>query len=339
MNRPRISMTEEPSLIRQLILIRTLLARRYGATVRELAHEMGVAEKTIRRDLNRFKKVGFSLVETTEERGRKTWRLVNDGRLPPLTFTFDEAVVLYLARPFLEPLAGTQLWHAAHSAMRKIRATLSESAMKYLDQFPKLFHSTSNGFGNYSMKAGIIDELTIASEERKAVHITYQSHRATEPATRDVYPYGLMRNKGSLYLVAFAPEHDKVRFYKIDRIDAIETTPIVFQRPSDFNFEDLVARSFGIFCGDDDITVVIKFLPTVARYVLESNWNASLLTREHDGSLLARFELSTTVEIKTWILSFGANAVVVEPECLRLEIARELEQMIKAYQCQPMKIL
>ena len=60
-------------------------------------------------------------------------------------------------------------------------------------------------------KAGIIDALIIAIEDRKAVHITYQSQQATETATRDVYPYGLVRHKGSLYLTAFAPEHDQIR--------------------------------------------------------------------------------------------------------------------------------
>ena len=81
----------------------------------------------------------------------------------------------------------------------------------------------------------------------------------------------------------------------------------------------------------DDVTVVVKFLPAAARYVQESTWHQSqVLTRQRDGSLLARFRLSSTVEIKSWVLSFGANAVVLEPEALRAEIAAELEQLIKA---------
>ena len=55
--------------------------------------------------------------------------------------------MIYLARPFLEPLAGTQLWEAAHSAFRKIRATLNEDAIAYLEQFPELFHYTTRGHG------------------------------------------------------------------------------------------------------------------------------------------------------------------------------------------------
>jgi predicted DNA-binding transcriptional regulator YafY len=325
-------MTDEPSLTRQLILIRTLTARRYGASVRELAHEMGVTEKTIRRDLRRFKRIGLAVLETTEDHGRKTWRLVNDGKLPPLAFTYDEAAVLYLARALLEPLAGTLFWEAANSAMRKIRATLNESAIEYLDHFQKLFHSTTNGFGNYASKTGIIDELSLAIEDRKAVHITYQSQQATEPATRDVYPYGFARHKGSLYLVAFAVEREKIRNYKVNRIEAAIATQFVFQRPADFDLPAYFAKSFGVYDGDDDVTVVVKFLPAAVRYVQESNWHSSqVLTKQRDGSVLARFQLSSTVEIKSWVFSFGASAVVIEPETLRADIARELQQLINVY--------
>ena len=70
----------------------------------------------------------------------------------------------------------------------------------------------------------------------------------------------------------------------------------------------------------------------------ESKWHHSqALTKERDGSLLARFQLSSTVEIKSWVLGFGANAVVIEPKELRLAIALELEQLIKAYQGRQLK--
>ncbi len=201
-----------------------------------------------------------------------------------------------------------------------------------------LFHTTAHGFGDYKAKADIIDTLTVAFEDRRAVLLTYQSQHATEPATRDVYPYGLARHKGSLYLVALAVEHEAIRNYKVDRIEAAEITEFVFQRPKDFDMSVHLANAFGIYTGSGEVTVVVKFLPAAARFVQESKWHHSqVLARERDGSLLARFALSTTVEIKGWILSFGGSAIVIEPEELRAEIAHELEQLIQAYQGQPLK--
>ena len=109
-------MPDESPLVRQWILLRMLSARRYGATVREMAEETGVSEKTIRRDLQTFQRVGFPLVESVRDHGRKQWHIEHSSGQPPLTFTFDEAIALYLARHLMEPLAGTVFWDAAQCA-------------------------------------------------------------------------------------------------------------------------------------------------------------------------------------------------------------------------------
>jgi hypothetical protein len=61
LKRGNATMTEVSPLIRQWILLRTLCAQHYGVTVKELASEMDVNEKTIRRDLEAFQTAGFPL--------------------------------------------------------------------------------------------------------------------------------------------------------------------------------------------------------------------------------------------------------------------------------------
>src|SRR5688572_25152641 len=103
-------MSDTPPLIRQWILLRKLSAYHHGASVQELAQELGVTEKTIRRDLNAFKDAGFQLEEQVGDRGKKTWRICTNGKHPELSFPLDEALALYMGRRFLEPLAGTFFW-------------------------------------------------------------------------------------------------------------------------------------------------------------------------------------------------------------------------------------
>ena len=135
-------MAEDPAMIRQWNLLRMLGARRLGITVREMAREMGVTEKTIRRDLDFLRRMGVPLEERTGDCGRKTWRLGEAWSRPPLQFTFEEAAALYLGRQLLESMAGTPFWSAANSAWRKIRSTLGETASDYLDRFSRMFHCT-----------------------------------------------------------------------------------------------------------------------------------------------------------------------------------------------------
>ena len=97
-------MNDDPTVIRQWRMLRMLGARRHGIVVSDMAREFGVSDRTIRRDLQKLQLVGFPIQETTGERGCKIWRLADHAVVPPLAFTYDEAIVLHLARPFLEPL-------------------------------------------------------------------------------------------------------------------------------------------------------------------------------------------------------------------------------------------
>src|ERR1017187_10279085 len=131
---------DDLQVFRQWMVLRTLAARRYGMSVRELAEDRGVVQQTIRRDFKLFISLGFKVKESKGERGRKVYSLSQQEGCPPLTFTFEEAVALSLARPFLEPLCGTELWEAADCALRKIQATLTERALAHFEKLRTVFH-------------------------------------------------------------------------------------------------------------------------------------------------------------------------------------------------------
>ncbi len=325
-------MGDQLPLVRQWILLRKLCSFHHGLTVQEMVQEFGVSEKTIRRDLTTFQDAGFPLKETVGDFGCKKWHIDPGKNEPGMNFAYDEAIALYLGRRFLEPLAGTVFWESAQTAFKKIRSTLGPDALKYIDQFDTVFHQTMVGAADYTKQAELIDELMVGIEDRKAVFITYQSLQATEPVTYDVYPYGLIYHRGALYLVGRSPQHEEIRHWKVSRIEAAEVTKIPFQRPEDFDLQQHLAKSFGVYHGEGDVKIVVRFAPAVARYVSESQWHESQkLTQQKDGGLVAEFELSDTEEIKRWIMSFGQHAVVQEPESLKTEIVQELSSLLAAY--------
>jgi proteasome accessory factor B len=248
-----------------------------------MAAEAGVNDKTIRRDLDLFRAIGVELDETTGDFGRKRWR-IKSWNQPPLCFSFDEALALYLGRQFLEPLAGTLFWDAAQRAFRKIRASLGERALDYLARLNGSFHLTTVGFSDYARKGDLIDALTMAIEESRAAHLNYQSDRATEPAFRDVYPYTFIFHKGSLYLVALDPREDRIKHYKVDRIEEVEVSQFPFRRPPDFDPAAHLAPTFGIYLEDGPLsTYKIRIAPAAARFVLESKFHQSQTVKKRNG--------------------------------------------------------
>jgi proteasome accessory factor B len=320
-------MLDQPALLRQWTMLRTLGARHQGATLKELAEEAGVSQKTVQRDLELLRQLGFPLVFETSDHNRKHWRLDPARGLIQLHFTVEEAAALYLGRQFLEPLTGTYFFEGARQAFAKIRATLGEAALRHLEKLAAAFYQKTHGWTDYARQSELIDELLRAIEDRRLTVITYQSLRATEPVSYyDVHPYALVWHKQALYLIAWSADHGA--------ISSVEVQQLQFERPADFQAADFLAGSLGIFQGDGPTEQVrVRFSPQVARVVAERVQHVSQrLTKQPDGSLLAEYELSSLEEFSSWVLSFGEHAEVLAPARLREEIVARLQASLASYQ-------
>jgi len=327
-------MADSVPLLRQWTLLQTLSARRNGVTLREMSNETAVSQKTIFRDLQLLRRVGFPVQETVGDHGRKHWKLDGAGGLPALGFTLEEAAALYLGRQFLEGLAGTLFWSGAQSAFRKIQAALGEPALRHLAKLAAAVYLKTHALTDYSGRATLIDQLMVAIEDRRLTVITYQSLRTTEPVTLyDLHPYALVHHRGALYVIGWSKDHDDIRTFKVDRISHVEVHGLQFERPADFDPARFLAHSFGIFDGHHPPqTARVRFSPAVVRILQEKTFHPSQrLHPQTDGSTVAEFALSSFEEFQSWLLSFGPHAEVLEPEGLRNAMHSALAAALTLY--------
>ena len=325
-------MNDSTQFIRQWRLLRLLADARVGYTLQQLAEEMSVSTKTVRRDLNVLGTAGFRVAEVTGDHGLKRWKV--EGFEQSFTFTITDLLSIYMGRRFLEPLAGTPFWEGQQKVFNKIRGALGLSALSYLQKLSTSLHATSVGASDYSKRSEMIDELMVAVEDHLISLIVYQSDRATEPVEQEVYPQGFVFHRGSLYLIAWSSRRGEIRTYKMDRIEDVHSTKLLAAIPQDFDLADWLEHSFGVFrSGSTELqTIRIHFARDVARYVQESRWHGSQkLMPQPDGSLIAEFSLPDTQEIKRWIMSFGPNAAVLEPMELVETIQQDLQKMLRLY--------
>jgi predicted DNA-binding transcriptional regulator YafY len=325
-------MNDSKALIRQWRLLRFLADARTGYTVKEIQQETGVSIETARRDLRDLTDAGFKVHEATGYRGVKRWRV--EGFEDGFTFSITDLLSIYMGRQFLETLAGTPFWDGQQKVFSKIRGALGPSAINYLKKLAGCLHATSVGASDYTKRGELIDLLMIAIEDRLVSLIVYQSDRSTEPVEQEVYPQGFVYHRGSLYLIAWSSRRGEIRTYKMDRIEDVHSTKLPATIPEDFDLAEWLEHSFGVFRSNSTElqTIRIHFTREVARYVQESRWHGSQqLSVQKDGSLIAEFRLTDTQEIKRWIMSFGPNAVVLEPRELVEDIQRDLAAMTAAY--------
>jgi predicted DNA-binding transcriptional regulator YafY len=193
----------------------------------------------------------------------------------------------------------------------------------------------ARGVSNYASQARLIDQLQEAIEDQLLTIIEYQSLRSTEPVTHyDVHPYGLTWHQQALYLIAWSCDHEAIRTFKVDRIVTIETRKLKFTRPADFNLQAYLKDAFGIMRSDTPAQrVVVRFAPKAARLFREKTFHPSQkVSRTSSGQLLVTFELSSFEEFRSWLLSWGPLAEVLEPITLREAMRESLRQTLQHYE-------
>ena len=82
--------------------------------------------------------------------------------------------------------------------------------------------------------------------------------------------------------------------------------------------------------------VKLHFHPEAARYVREKVWHPSqALEEQPDASLVLTIAVNHLLEVKRWVLSYGAACRVLEPPELRREVVEEIRRMATAYDTTP----
>ena len=75
--------------------------------------------------------------------------------------------------------------------------------------------------------------------------------------------------------------------------------------------------------------VVVRFTEEQAPYIWERIWHPSQKLEElEDGRVVLRLRGRRVYEIKSWVLSFGAAAEVLEPEELREAVREEMQEAL-----------
>ena len=129
-----------------------------------------------------------------------------------------------------------------------------------------------------------------------------------------------------------------MRMFVLDRIEMLNMTDERFTMPKDFNLDDFMRHSFKVM-HDELYTVKIRISPEWARWVGEKIWHESQkITNLPDGSLEMPFQVAGLDEIKRWILSFGPQAVVLEPVKLREMVRKDLSRNLAQYSKSPVSI-
>jgi predicted DNA-binding transcriptional regulator YafY len=303
-----------------------ILEARYGASVDELSEECGVTRRTVYRDLDAIRDAGYPLTTELEADGRTLYRFITGfKRLPPMTFSLEELMTLYLCRGQLGFLQGTPFQDDLDAIFGRIRSSLPPRSVAHLERIAETASPKFQGQRNYAAKKVLLKEL------RRALLYQYRLDLAYTPARRstEVYrfdPYTLLFYEGALYLGGYAHNRGALRLFLIDRIEQLTVLDERFEVPEDFSARDLTGSAFGLI-DEQQQTIKVRFGPEIGHLIRERVWHPSQkVVEENDGSLTLTLVASGEKEILSWLYSYLPDVEVLEPVDMRARFYAALEQ-------------
>jgi len=249
-------------------------------------------------------------------------------RLPYFQISEGELVSLYLAERMVHQLRGTPFEADLRRAIGKLNTMLPDGVSVRLDAMADMLSILPASQSYYDPDC--FCALTRAVVSRRRVDMLYWTASRNETTRRDFDPYELALIDDGWYAVGYCHYRLSIRMFAIQRVKSVRETGETFDRPAAFRLAEYLEGSFRAIRGDGDHAVVLQFSPELARRVGERTWHPSQkLEHQPGGSLILRFRVNDLREVKRWIMAWGADCRVVEPEELRESIVDELNRMLR----------
>jgi len=161
---------------------------------------------------------------------------------------------------------------------------------------------------------------------RCCVSVRYRNlnHEETE---RMVEPYALTFQMGQWYLIGMCRLRQEMRTFRVDRIQQATPQQECFTVPPDFSVREYWQNSMF----EPRHTVVARFRADIAPRIAQDHASWMELAENDDGTLDARFGVTTFNWVVGWVLSYGSAVRVLEPPELVTRVRQAARGALEQY--------
>ena len=210
----------------------------------ELSERLGVSSRTLRRDIDRLRELGYPVEATPGVAGG--YRLAAGAHMPPLLLDDDEAVAIAVG---LRTAAGASIAGIEEISVRalaKLKQVLPDRLRRRVGAVHANVVPMRWGGAGPTVEPEALAVLSQACRDHEEARFDYQ-RRDGEEASRLVEPHQLVSAGRRWYLVAFDLRRDDWRTFRLDRMRSPRLAGARF-RPRPIpggDAAEFVAQSFG----------------------------------------------------------------------------------------------
>ncbi|XYH93638.1 helix-turn-helix transcriptional regulator [Sorangium sp. So ce1128] len=223
-----------PTSARLLKLLSLLQSRRFW-TGGDLARELEITERSLRRDVNRLRSLGYPVHAAPGIGGG--YQLGAGKELPPLPLEDDEAVAVAVGLRAAATGPARGLEEAAVRALAKLEHVLPRRLRRKVSALSEV--SVRLGDGGPTFDANALAAMANACRDAEVLRFEYSSFSCARTA-RAVEPYRLVHTSHRWYLLAYDLDRAEWRTFRVDRIQGRPRTGGRF-KPRPLPAEDVAA--------------------------------------------------------------------------------------------------
>ena len=188
--------------------------RRWGAA--ELAERLDVTERTVRRDVDRLRDLGYPIDAARGRHGG--YRLTAGARLPPLVFNDDEAVAVAVGIRAAAGAAISGIEDTSLQALAKVEQVLPHRLRRRVSALnASIMPLRRAPRDDEVVDPGALSVLASACRDHEAVRFDYEDRDGTK-RRRLVEPHQLVTAGHRWYLVAWDRRRNDWRTFRLDRL-------------------------------------------------------------------------------------------------------------------------
>jgi len=325
---------KNPSRIERLLRLLLLVQHEPGLTSAQIQDRLGVSRRTFYRDLDALSEAGLA-IHHSEQGG---YRFDDHFDLPCPELSDDERVGLLLVSRLADGINNQPFMRSASSALGKILAHLSVdqqgTSVESLAHLTDFITVAPRDVGYVEQDAARFLDFCRAIRCGAMCRVAYRVAGKQITERHDFEPYHLYFKHRCWYVVGRSRQHDALRMFKLTRIERLVVDESDrFARPVDFNLQrDYLRHAWAFIPDGDPVRVSLLFSPLVADNVAEVQWHESQQQeRLSDGRLRLEFNVAGTNEIAWWVMGYGDQVVVLEPEELRDRICTMAQAVVDRY--------
>jgi predicted DNA-binding transcriptional regulator YafY len=198
----------------RLLALLGLMQSRRDWTGPELAERLGVTDRTVRKDVDRLRLLGYPVDAVRGPHGR--YRLGVGASLPPLLLDEDEAVAVAVGLRAATGITGIE--ETSTRALAKLDSVLPHHLQRQVTAMHEAVvkgpENTGSNVDDPVVDAGLLTALAAAIRDHVEVRFDY--HGDAPADRRQVEPYRLVSWQRRWYLVARDAHTDAWAPYRVD---------------------------------------------------------------------------------------------------------------------------